>query len=113
MPTRSCCPATGSVVADVTVAVSDSVTPWPGAVTVTVIDGAEVPVASVGRVHVTDTFPVFEHVHPVPVADTNVTPAGQRVRHRHRRRIRRTGVGDRERVGDAAPCGHRRRARSS
>ena len=69
-------PGTGSVVADVTVAVSDSVAACPGAVTVTVIDGAEVPVASVGRVQVTETLPVFEQVHPVPVADTKVTPAG-------------------------------------
>ncbi len=26
--------------------------------------------------HVADTFPTFEHAHPAPVADTNVTPAG-------------------------------------
>ena len=69
-------PGTGSLVADVTVAVSERVAPCPGAVTVTVIDGADVPVANVGRVHVTDTLPEFEQAQPVPVADTNVTPAG-------------------------------------
>ena len=26
--------------------------------------------------HVAETLPLFEHVQPVPVADTNVTPAG-------------------------------------
>ena len=40
------------------------------------IVGAVVPVTSAGRAHDTDTFPVLTHVHPVPVADTNVTPAG-------------------------------------
>ena len=69
-------PGTGSLVADVTVAVSVRVAPCAGAVTTTVIVGAEVPVASVARVQVTETFPLFEQAHPVPVADTNVTPAG-------------------------------------
>jgi hypothetical protein len=45
-------------------------------VTVTVIVGAVVPAASAARVQVTETFPVFEHAQPVPVADTKVTPAG-------------------------------------
>ena len=49
---------------------------WAGAVTVTVIVGAVAPVASTGRVQVADTFPTFVHAQPVPVADTNVTPAG-------------------------------------
>ena len=34
------------------------------------------PVASAGRVQVTDTFPLFVHVQPVPAAEPNVTPAG-------------------------------------
>ena len=37
--------------------------------------GAVAPVASAARVQVADTFPTFEQVQPVPVADTNVTPA--------------------------------------
>src|SRR5262249_30658765 len=48
-----------------------------GAVTVTVMTGADAPVARAALVQVTDTFPVFEHAHPVPEADTNVTPAGK------------------------------------
>jgi hypothetical protein len=39
--------------------------------------GADEPVVSAGRVHVTDTFALFVHVHPVPAADPNVTPAGR------------------------------------
>ena len=65
-----------SGVVAVTVAVSVSVAAWAGAVTTTVIAGAVAPLASAGRVHVTDTFPTLVHVQPVPVADTNVTPAG-------------------------------------
>jgi hypothetical protein len=38
--------------------------------------GAVDPVVRAGRVQVTDTLPEFEHVQPVPVADTKVTPAG-------------------------------------
>jgi len=68
---------TGSEVVDATEAVSEMLPAWFGAVTVTVITGAVVPVARAARVHVTDTFPVFEHAHPVPDADTNVTPAGK------------------------------------
>ena len=41
------------------------------------IAGAAVPVASAGRVHATETLPLLVHVHPVPDADTNVTPAGR------------------------------------
>jgi hypothetical protein len=70
-------PGTGSVVALETVAVFDRLAPCTGAVTTTVIVGAAVPVASAGRVHVTDTFPTLPHVQPVPVAETNVTPAGR------------------------------------
>jgi hypothetical protein len=67
----------GSLVAELTVAVFVSVAPCAGAVTVTVISGADVPVAKAARVQVTETLPVFEHAQPVPVADTNVTPAGR------------------------------------
>ena len=66
----------GSVVVLETVAVFVSVPAWAGAVTTTVMVGAAAAVASAATVHVTDTFPAFEHVHPVPDADTNVTPAG-------------------------------------
>ena len=66
----------GSAVVDATDAVFDSDAACPGAVTVTVIAGALVPVASAARVQVTDTLPVFEHTQPVPVALTNVIPAG-------------------------------------
>ena len=68
--------ALGSGVADVTVDVLVSVAACAGAVTTTVIVGAVAPVASAGRVHVADTFPTLVQVQPVPVADTNVTPAG-------------------------------------
>ena len=69
--------AFGSVVADATEATLDKVAPWAGAVTTTVMVGAEVPVASVGRVHETETLPVLLQVQPVPVADTKVTPVGR------------------------------------
>ena len=46
------------------------------------IVGAVAPVASAGRVQVTETLPLFVHVQPVPVADTKVTPGGQGVGHR-------------------------------
>jgi hypothetical protein len=69
-------PGTGSAVADDTDAEFDNDPACAGAVTVTVITGALVPVASVGRVHVTETLPAFVHVHPAPDADTNVVPAG-------------------------------------
>jgi len=68
--------ATGSAVADDTLALSVKVAPCAGAVTVTVMAGADVPVASAGLVQVTETFPLFVQVQPVPVALTNVTPAG-------------------------------------
>src|SRR5665213_1133840 len=67
----------GSAVVELTLAVLDNVVACAGAVTVTVIVGAVVPVASAGRVQVTDTFPVFVQTQPVPVAETNVTPAGR------------------------------------
>ena len=38
--------------------------------------GAVVPAASRARVQVTDTFALFVHTQPVPVADTRVAPAG-------------------------------------
>ena len=68
--------ALGSAVAADTVAVLVRVAAIGGAVTTTVMAGAVVPVASAGRVQVTETLPTFVHVQPVPVADTNVTPAG-------------------------------------
>jgi hypothetical protein len=43
---------------------------------VTVIVGAVAPVARVGLVQVTETFPEFEHAHPVPAALTKLIPAG-------------------------------------
>ena len=70
-------PRFGSGVGLDTVAVFVSDPACPGAVTTTVIVGAVTPAARAGRVHVTDTFTVFEHTQPVPVADTNVTPAGR------------------------------------
>ena len=66
----------GSAVVDATDAVFVSEPACAGAVTVTVITGAVAPVPRAARVQVTETLPVFEHTHPVPVADTNVTPAG-------------------------------------
>jgi hypothetical protein len=66
----------GSAVVDDTDAVFDNVPACAGAVTTTVIVGAVAPVAKAGRVHVTDTFPVFVHAQPAPDADTNDTPAG-------------------------------------
>ena len=38
--------------------------------------GPVAPVASAARIQVTDTFPEFEQAQPAPLADTNVTPAG-------------------------------------
>src|SRR5450631_2409260 len=67
----------GSAVVELTLAVLDNVVAWAGAVTVTVIVGAVAPVASVGRVQVTETLPVLVQVQPVPVAETKVTPAGR------------------------------------
>ena len=69
-------PGTGSLVADETTARLDNVEPWAGAVTTTVTVGAVVPVVRDARVHMTETLPLFEQAQPVPVADTNVTPAG-------------------------------------
>jgi hypothetical protein len=69
--------AFGSFVVEATEAPLDRAAPWAGAVTVTVTVGAVVPVASAGRVQLTDTFPVFVQVQPVPVADTKVTPEGR------------------------------------
>ena len=66
----------GSAVVAATDAVLLRVAACAGAVTRTVIAGAVVPVVSDARVHVTETLPVFEQTHPVPAADTNVTPAG-------------------------------------
>jgi hypothetical protein len=69
--------ALGSAVVAATLAVLLKLPAWFGAVTVTVITGADAPVARAARVQVTDTLPVFEHAQPVPDADTNVTPAGK------------------------------------
>ena len=121
--------AFGSAVVDAIDAVFDSDAAWPGAVTVTVIVGAVAPVARVGRVQVTETLPVFEQVHPVPVALTRTSrPAGrvsvtvsalasegplfddhQRVRHRGARHDRRrSGLGDRQVRGRRHRRGRRR-----
>ena len=70
-------PGVGSLVVDDTLAVLVSEAACAGAVTTTVIVGAVTPVASAGRVQVTDTLPAFVQVHPVPVAETKVTPAGR------------------------------------
>ena len=51
--------------------------PFSGAVTTTVMSGATTPAPSTGRVHVTDTSPLFAHDHPVPSAETKVTPSGR------------------------------------
>src|SRR3954452_5944959 len=69
--------ATGSAVAADTVAEFERAAAWAGAVTTTVIVGAVAPVATRGRVQVTDTLPAFVQVQPVPVAETKVTPAGR------------------------------------
>jgi hypothetical protein len=70
-------PAAGSAVVEETLAVLLSAADWAGAVTTTVIAGAVAPPASVGRVQVTETLPELVHVHPVPVAETKLTPAGR------------------------------------
>ena len=70
-------PGTGSAVVDATDAVLDSAAAWAGAVTTTVIVGADAPLTRAARVQVTETFPVFEQAQPAPVAETNVTPAGK------------------------------------
>jgi hypothetical protein len=67
---------TGSAVVEDTEAVFVKDPACAGAVTTTVIVGAVAPAANAGRVQVADTFPTFEQAQPVPVADTNVTPAG-------------------------------------
>ena len=75
-PTRCCWPGSGPASSAATDAVLVRLAACAGAVTVTVIAGADAPVASAGRVQVTETLPAFEHAQPVPVAHTNVTPAG-------------------------------------
>ena len=67
----------GSGVVAVTVALLVIVPAWAWAWTTTVMTGAVAPDARAGRVHVTETFPLFVQVQPVPVADVNVTPAGR------------------------------------
>ena len=67
----------GSDVVEETEAVLDSEAACAGAVTLTVISGADAPATNAARVHVTDTFPTFVHAHPAPDADTNVMPAGR------------------------------------
>ena len=66
----------GSLIGLATLAVSDRLPACAGAVTVTVIVGAVAPVASAGLVQVTETLPALPQTQPVPVAETNVTPAG-------------------------------------
>lgn len=73
-------PGTGSLVVLDTVALFVTDPACGGAVTTTVMVGAVAPAASVGRVQVTETLPVLVHVHPVPVADTKVTPTGSESR---------------------------------
>src|SRR5262245_46631707 len=70
-------PRFGSAVVEETVAELLRLPAWAGAVTTTVMSGAVAPAASAGRVQVTDTFPLFVHVQPVPSADRYVTPAGR------------------------------------
>ena len=67
----------GSVVTADTVTWLVRVVACGGAVTTRVMVGAVVPVATAGVVHVTDTFPTLVQVHPLPVAETNVTPSGR------------------------------------
>ena len=69
-------PATGSAVVADTDAVFVTGPACAGAVRVTVTVGAVAPVASAGRVQLTETLPVLVHTQPVPVADRNVTPVG-------------------------------------
>ena len=57
-------PLFGSGVALDTATALFSVAAWAGAVTTTVIVGAVAPVASAGRVQVTDTFPAFVQAQP-------------------------------------------------
>ena len=70
-------PGAGSAVVEATDAVLVREVAWAPAVMTMVIVGAVVPVASAGRVQVTDALPVFVQVQPVPVADTKATPAGR------------------------------------
>ena len=70
-------PDTGSAVELDTDAALVSVTAYAGAVTTTVIGGADEPAARVGLVQVTETLPEGVQDHPVPVAETIVTPAGR------------------------------------
>ena len=67
----------GSGVAAETVAVFEIVVAAPGAVTAMAMGAAAVPVPRAARVHVTETLPVLVQVHPVPPAETKVTPAGK------------------------------------
>ena len=90
----------GSGVAEETVAVSVSVAPCAGAVTTTVIARRRGPAVRVGRVHVAETLPLFVHVQPGPVADTNVTPAGSVSVTETAGRVGGAVVGDGQRVGD-------------
>src|SRR5665213_3199303 len=68
---------TGSGVVAVTVAVFEIEPACAGAVTVTVMSGADVPDARAGRVQVTETFPALVQVQPVPEAEPKVTPLGR------------------------------------
>jgi hypothetical protein len=68
---------TGSLVAADTVAEFVSVVACAGAVRTTVRGGAVAPAVKAARVHVTETLPEFVHVHPVPAAETKLTPDGR------------------------------------
>lgn len=70
-------PGLGSLVVEEMAAVLDSEPACAGAVTTAVIGGAVAPVARAGRVQVTDTLARFVQVHPLPPAETKVTPAGR------------------------------------
>src|SRR5262245_63003998 len=83
---------TGSVVADVTVAVLLIPPPAAGAVTLIVMAGAA-PAARVARVQVT-TPETWLQVQPVPVALVKTTPAGSEIgRASCRERVESTEVG--------------------
>jgi hypothetical protein len=69
-------PDVGSLVVLVTLAVLAMLPACAGAVTVTVMTGAVAPAAKAGRVQVTEMLALFVQVHPAPLAETNVTPAG-------------------------------------
>ena len=66
----------GSAVAEATEAVLTMGPATAGARTTTVMVGAVLPLARVGRVQETLTSPWAVHAQPSPAADTKATPAG-------------------------------------